>query len=191
MVRITTPHGNIVLRIEQDHWKQVLLLNAINRNVRKRLDKALTDTVEESGKHLEETLVHTISTGENVDNNKGYPLLYRFNLVTSVRKQHGYEVNRKTHRKTTYKTSVRLATPRPYLRALEYGTRPYKPPLKPLIAWAFVKFGNLAIAENVARKIQRKIMTHGIKPRAYIRNSMFLTRKEMKHIFARNMQKRR
>lgn len=86
-----------------------------------------------------------------------------------------------------------VAVNAPHAPMLEYGTRPFAPPLAPLIEWVLRKglvrpeaphgpqrksnrrvFGpaymapdDYAAAEQMARNIQRKFMAHGMAPRRY------------------------
>ena len=61
----------------------------------------------------------------------------------------------------------------PHAPHIEYGTRPFFPPLGPLARWALRK----GIAEDegeayaIARNIQRKIGNEGIKPRHYFKKA--------------------
>jgi hypothetical protein len=88
----------------------------------------------------------------------------------------------------------------PHAVALEYGARPFTPPLQPLIAWVLRKglargdasygperkrtrrvFGpenrsdEYAAAERMARGIQRKYRARGFPARAYFRNAFAKT----------------
>lgn len=56
----------------------------------------------------------------------------------------------------------------PHAAIIEYGTRPFWPPLSPLIRWVERKrLGTPEEAEGIARAIQRKIAKVGIAPRHY------------------------
>lgn len=69
----------------------------------------------------------------------------------------------------------------PYAAPMEYGTRPFTPPLKPLVEWAMRK----GFAEDekgataIARAVQKKIAREGIAPRAYFRKSWNKSRRKM------------
>lgn len=62
----------------------------------------------------------------------------------------------------------------PHADPLEYGARPFTPPLAPLAAWALRKglANDQAAAMRIARGIQRKFQTVGFPPRAYFRNAL-------------------
>jgi hypothetical protein len=58
----------------------------------------------------------------------------------------------------------------PHAPMMEYGTRPFTPPLDPLVRWVVRKklAGSPAEARQIARAIQRKIARDGIAPRGYM-----------------------
>ena len=62
----------------------------------------------------------------------------------------------------------------PHAAPMEHGTRPFWPPLDPLIQWVMDKgFADLEIdAIRMAMHIQRKIARDGLKPRFYFRRAM-------------------
>lgn len=61
-----------------------------------------------------------------------------------------------------------VAVTAPHAVFMEYGTRPFTPPLAPLVAWVERKgMANGPDAIRVARAIQRKIAREGIAPRNF------------------------
>lgn len=67
----------------------------------------------------------------------------------------------------------RLDVDAPHAAAIENGTRPFWPPLQPLIDWAQRKFKvDEDEAEEIARAVQKKIAFVGIEPRHYFRRAM-------------------
>jgi len=62
----------------------------------------------------------------------------------------------------------------PYAAPLEYGARPFTPPLAPLAEWALRKglANDEAAAMRIARGIQKKFQTEGIPPRSFFRNAL-------------------
>ncbi len=66
----------------------------------------------------------------------------------------------------------------PHAAPIENGSRPFWPPLQPLIDWSMRKFGvSEKEAEGIARAVQRKIAEEGIEPRHYFRRAMRRVRK--------------
>lgn len=63
----------------------------------------------------------------------------------------------------------------PHAGPIETGTRPFRPPLRPLALWAQRKFGvDEGEAWRIARAVQRKIERDGIAPRWYFRTALEL-----------------
>jgi len=61
----------------------------------------------------------------------------------------------------------------PYALFVEFGTEPHRPPVKPLIEWAMMKFGmNEKDAKRVAYAVANKIAKYGTEPRPFLRNAM-------------------
>lgn len=61
----------------------------------------------------------------------------------------------------------------PYAVFVEYGTEPHRPPIKPLIEWAMMKFGlSEKDAKSVAYRVANKIAKYGTDPRPFLRNAM-------------------
>lgn len=60
----------------------------------------------------------------------------------------------------------------PYARSIEYGTRPFTPPIAPLHQWAIVKLG-LPDREalRAAYAIRTTFSIHGMTPRYYVRDA--------------------
>lgn len=56
-----------------------------------------------------------------------------------------------------------------YSAAMEYGTRPFYAPIKPLKKWAAKKIGN----EDIAYAIRAKIAKEGIKAQPFMRPALF------------------
>jgi hypothetical protein len=74
----------------------------------------------------------------------------------------------------------RINVDAPHAAPIENGTRPFWPPLQPLIDWAGRKFGvDEDEAEGIARAVQRKIAMFGIEPRHYFRRAMVRVRKRI------------
>jgi hypothetical protein len=56
----------------------------------------------------------------------------------------------------------------PHAKWVEYGTRPFRPPLEPLAIWAMLKLGlDADSAYRVAVSIREKFAREGIKPRRF------------------------
>lgn len=61
----------------------------------------------------------------------------------------------------------------PQAAPINYGTRPFNPPLAPLVAWAVRKFGvTEKEAWRIARGVARKIGKEGIAPRHFFEKAM-------------------
>lgn len=61
----------------------------------------------------------------------------------------------------------------PHAAPINNGTRPFYPPLAPLIAWAVRKFGvSEAEAQRIARGVAKKIAAEGIAPRHFFEKAM-------------------
>lgn len=57
----------------------------------------------------------------------------------------------------------------PHAPMMEFGTRPFMPPLETLVQWVQAKkFADGKAARQMARAIQRKIARDGIAPRGYM-----------------------
>jgi len=58
----------------------------------------------------------------------------------------------------------------PYSIYVEYGTRPHRPPVRPLIEWAMIKLKmNEKDAKKTAWAIAKKIEKYGTVPRPFLR----------------------
>lgn len=61
----------------------------------------------------------------------------------------------------------------PHAAPINNGTRPFHPPLEPLIAWAVRKFGvSEKEARRIARNVAKKISEEGIEPRHFFEKAM-------------------
>jgi len=66
-----------------------------------------------------------------------------------------------------------VGSPVKYAPHMEYGTKPFTPPLQPLVRWVELKFGKRGQdAILVAKGVQRKIARRGLKPRRYLRSAV-------------------
>ncbi len=66
----------------------------------------------------------------------------------------------------------------PHAAAMEFGTRPFYPPLQPLVDWAQRKFGvGEEEAKGIAFAVREHIATWGMEPRHYLKRSMGRIRK--------------
>jgi hypothetical protein len=67
----------------------------------------------------------------------------------------------------------RISVDAPHAAIMETGTRPFWPPLQPLIDWATYKFGvDEDEAEEIAEAVRFKIAWFGIEPRHYFQTAM-------------------
>jgi hypothetical protein len=74
----------------------------------------------------------------------------------------------------------------PHAAPMEEGTRPFRPPLRPLMLWAQRKFSvDEGEAWRIARAVAAKIEKNGIEPRRYfataIEESQAMMRSEIEH----------
>lgn len=61
----------------------------------------------------------------------------------------------------------------PHAAPINYGTRPFHPPLGPLVAWAVRKFGvTESEAWRIAKGVAAKIAEEGIAPRHFFEKAM-------------------
>lgn len=61
----------------------------------------------------------------------------------------------------------------PHAAPIEEGTRPFRPPLRPLTLWAMRKFSvDEGEARRIARAVAAKIEKHGIEPRWFFRTAI-------------------
>lgn len=75
-------------------------------------------------------------------------------------------------------TGAILLVQAPHAPFLEYGTRPHRPPLGPLVLWAKRRLSlDDKEAYRVARAVQHKIELHGTEPRFFMRKSMQIIRR--------------
>lgn len=98
---------------------------------------------------------------KEIRQNKPYPLVWKRNLLKSVVA-------------VPIRGGSIVGVWAPYAAALEYGTRPFTPPMGPLVEWASDKFPRLTPNEvvNVAFAIRRKIQRQGIRPKFYFRKAI-------------------
>lgn len=75
--------------------------------------------------------------------------------------------------------SVILGNYAPYAGIIEHGTRPYTPPLGPLLAWAKRVTGDPSQPPSYSPRVralavytQKKIAEHGMKPRHILENAI-------------------
>ena len=69
---------------------------------------------------------------------------------------------------------IHIGNTAPYAAHVEVGTRPFKPPLKPLVEWAARKLKKPKTSRVVisfAKAVQRKIMKKGITPQRFIKRA--------------------
>jgi hypothetical protein len=115
------------------------------------IQKALVAGLQDGGKIIERTTKRTIEKED---------LIYRGELIDSVSTERVFDG-----------AIVRVEAP--HARWLEYGTRPFTPPLAPLKWWALNKLGvDDTEAESIAFGIQQKYRREGIKPRFFFRRSV-------------------
>lgn len=83
----------------------------------------------------------------------------------------------------------------PYAAAQEAGTRPFKPPLGPLIDWARRQAPNLGLDRNdkseifgFAKGVQKAIMTRGIRAKWFERDSLPTRRRVLAEMLARALK---
>lgn len=70
-------------------------------------------------------------------------------------------------------TGAFLMVTAPHAPFIEYGTRPHRPPLGPLVLWAKRRLGlDDQEAYRVARAVQKKIELDGTAPRFFMRKAM-------------------
>lgn len=74
---------------------------------------------------------------------------------------------------------ARIGNFAPYAAIIEYGARPFTPPLAPLLAWAKRVLqdgsqppGYSPAVQRLARGTQKKIADHGMKPRFILRDAL-------------------
>lgn len=104
---------------------------------------------------------------EQINTAKPYPAVDRGQLASSVEY-------------TSLQKGGRISVDAPHAGPMETGTRPFWPPLQPLIDWAQRKFGvDEDEAGGIARSVQLKIATFGIEPRHYLRKAMVNIRKHV------------
>lgn len=61
----------------------------------------------------------------------------------------------------------------PYAKAIEFGTRPYSPPIYPLFVWAMVKLNlDESHARSVAYAIRARVQVEGFEANYYTRDAM-------------------
>lgn len=98
---------------------------------------------------------------QEIDAAQPYPAVDRGTLRNSV------------ETRTTAKGTITVAITAPHAPYIEDGTRPFWPPLQPLIDW--VRRKGLADGEgevvSIARAVQHTIATRGIQPRHYMRKA--------------------
>lgn len=99
---------------------------------------------------------------EEIDTAKPYPAVDTGGLRQSV----NYTPSRKG--------PGHLSVDAPYAAAIEYGTRPFRPPIEPLAEWALRKgvANTEAEARGIAFAIAEKFSREGIAPRHYFRRAM-------------------
>lgn len=91
-------------------------------------------------------------TVQSIRENKPFPLVDRSYLVGSVQME-------------PIPDGAIVYVAAPYAGPLEYGTRPFTPPLRPLVEWAIRKGASQPY--GLARAIQRKFADEGMKPKGY------------------------
>lgn len=61
----------------------------------------------------------------------------------------------------------------PYAVFVEFGTRSHRPPVKPLVEWAMLKFGiPYNKAKSIAYRVANKVAQYGTEPRPFLRNAI-------------------
>jgi hypothetical protein len=85
----------------------------------------------------------------------------------------------------------------PYAGPMETGTRPFKPPLRPLFEWAKRQAPNLGIDPadkralfRVAKGVQKAIMVHGLKARWHTRDSLPDLREVLEKMMVRALSRK-
>lgn len=78
----------------------------------------------------------------------------------------------------------------PHAAPIEEGTRPFRPPTRPLMLWAMRKFGvDERAAWRIARAVAKRIEEKGIEPRYYFRTAMELARDVMREELEREIRR--
>lgn len=72
--------------------------------------------------------------------------------------------------KTNLPNGAEVTVDAPYSASIEFGTRPFTPPLRPLIEWASRKFGSES-AYPIAKSVQKTISEKGIQPRHFYKKA--------------------
>lgn len=79
----------------------------------------------------------------------------------------------------------------PYAAPIEEGTRPFTPPVMPLVRWAERKFGvDSGEAWRIARAVQAKFAREGIAPRYFFRWAVYRGRDDVREELAREIKRR-
>ncbi len=80
---------------------------------------------------------------------------------------------RQSARAVNTPTGAAVEVDAPHAGPINYGTRPFYPPLGPLVAWAVRKFGvSEAEAWRIAKGVAKKISEEGIAPRHFFEKAM-------------------
>lgn len=143
-----------------------------------RVDLTLADFAQELGsmsEDMEKAVIKGLRSAsaqgvsvvvEKINKTRPYPPIDTGELARSVES-------------TTLPRGGRISVDAPHAAIIETGTRPFWPPLQPLMDWAMRKgiAEDEDEAEDIARAIQKKFAFVGMEPRRYFRRSMPKIRK--------------
>lgn len=121
----------------------------------KKIEKAMVRGLRSTGLRLQGIVV------EEIDRAEPFPAVDRGELRNSI----DY---------TSTESGCIVAATAPHAGVIEYGTRPFWPPIAPLAAWALRKgfAEDEEEAEEIAWGIARKFATHGMEPRSYFQKAV-------------------
>lgn len=89
---------------------------------------------------------------------------------------------------TTVEDGAEVTVDAPHAAPIEEGTRPFRPPLRPLMLWALRKFSlDEGEAWRVARAVAAQIEKEGIAPRYYFATALEEAAGEMRDEIAREV----
>lgn len=129
----------------------VAAFNRRMKNLPKKLETAVAAACVKASARLVGDVV------KSIDKHKPFPVVDRGMMRNSVQME-------------VLEQGAHVFVGAPYANAQEHGTRPFFPPLAPLVAWAERK--GHEDPHGFARAVQHKIGRDGIEPKHFFRNAV-------------------
>jgi hypothetical protein len=133
---------------------------------------SIQELAKELGKTMDKNRINEFKTAVSVGCYRSLPYMAKVSPVDTGLYAQSWAID-------SDETSVILGNTAPHSPMIEFGTRPFKPPIGPLLAWAKRVLQDPSQPPNysndvwqLAVGVQRKIEREGMKPRSVLKNAL-------------------